>query len=94
MHPSLTSALYGRHWSMYDKYEGLEAKSSKVLERDHTAAPGKKSLLPLNRMPVGTQAGVDAAENRQICFLLILTLTGHNVYNSHLIPYVTKALIT
>jgi hypothetical protein len=27
---------------MYDKYEGLEAKSSKGLESDHTAAPGKK----------------------------------------------------
>jgi hypothetical protein len=32
MHPSLTSALYRGHWSMYDKYEALEAKSSKVLE--------------------------------------------------------------
>jgi hypothetical protein len=57
MHASLTSALYGRHRSMYDKYEGLEAKSSKGLESDHTAAPGKKPLLPLNRMLVGPQAG-------------------------------------
>lgn len=28
---------------MYDKYEGLEAKSSKGLESDYTAARGKKA---------------------------------------------------
>ena len=37
MHASLTSALYGAHWSMYDKYEGLEAKFWSG-ERSHCSA--------------------------------------------------------
>jgi hypothetical protein len=41
MHARLTSALYGGHWSMCDKYDGLEAKSAKGLKSDHAAAPGK-----------------------------------------------------